>query len=282
MKTMHLSDRFDLLTIKGTFFALKVCLEPVVNLLPHEEIVEELLTDLTNDLINCGKVRDPIVVDEETLTVLDGMHRLAALKDLGAKMAPVCLVPYSTETIRVERWIRIIRGNLDYNELVCCIGKPARRVKREDIFAGTRRSPCTGIVLGDEGVLVKGDSKMECYRLVSELERYLRTRGFDISYVTEVEALDEKRSLLIVPPLLEKRDVTGIARQKQLFPPKATRHIIPSRVVGLNVPLSLLKQPDSKQLQEFREEVLSRKVQRLPPMSRYGDRLYEEELFVLG
>jgi len=41
-----------------------------------------------------GAVYKPIIVDAETLTVVDGHHRLAALKLIGARRAPVLLVDY--------------------------------------------------------------------------------------------------------------------------------------------------------------------------------------------
>jgi hypothetical protein len=76
----------------------------VAALKPHEEVDAARVRDLAERLGAQGVVEQPIVADARTLVVIDGHHRLAALKALGAKRAPVHLVDYLSEAITVETW----------------------------------------------------------------------------------------------------------------------------------------------------------------------------------
>jgi len=54
-----------------------------------------------------GIVKDPLIVDEEDLVILDGMHRFESLKRLGCRFAPCCLLDYMSPQIRVGSWYRV-------------------------------------------------------------------------------------------------------------------------------------------------------------------------------
>ncbi|MFQ6059934.1 MAG: ParB N-terminal domain-containing protein [Thermoplasmata archaeon] len=70
----------------------------------HEEIQEDLLRKCMQDLENDGVVKYPILVDDEYLIVLDGHHRVEALKRLGCTRIPVYLVDYFDDDIEVTTW----------------------------------------------------------------------------------------------------------------------------------------------------------------------------------
>ena len=48
-----------------------------------------------------GEISRPIIVDKRSFMVLDGHHRLAALKRLGAIRVPAYLVDYQNPGVRV-------------------------------------------------------------------------------------------------------------------------------------------------------------------------------------
>lgn len=77
---------------------------PVEQLRAHEEVVAPRVEELARLLEREGRVRLAIVADAETLVVLDGHHRLAALKKLGCRRVPVLLVDYHRPDIRVGTW----------------------------------------------------------------------------------------------------------------------------------------------------------------------------------
>jgi hypothetical protein len=51
-----------------------------------------------------GMLKKPILVDKNTLTILDGHHRLNVLKKLGLRKIPVVLVDYYDPHIVVRKW----------------------------------------------------------------------------------------------------------------------------------------------------------------------------------
>ncbi len=71
---------------------------------PHEMIVECHLLKLAEEIKRDGLIKDPIIVDRNTMIILDGHHRFNALKRMGMNFCPVCLVDYKNENIKVGCW----------------------------------------------------------------------------------------------------------------------------------------------------------------------------------
>jgi hypothetical protein len=70
----------------------------------HEEIRPEYLEALKNEIVSDGILKMPIAVDRNTYIILDGHHRLHALKKIGCKKIPVVLVDYQSPEIQVVTW----------------------------------------------------------------------------------------------------------------------------------------------------------------------------------
>ncbi len=83
---------------------MTVTLVPVNVLKQHERIVDENMVRLQRELAHDGIVKDPIIVDKRTMVILDGHHRYNALKCMGYRYVPVCLVDYRNDRITVEAW----------------------------------------------------------------------------------------------------------------------------------------------------------------------------------
>jgi hypothetical protein len=70
----------------------------------HEEIdpahVARLVADLTRD----GFVAEPIWVARDSHVVLNGHHRLAALRELGAVRVPAWVFDYESDDVELDRW----------------------------------------------------------------------------------------------------------------------------------------------------------------------------------
>ncbi|MCL4326329.1 MAG: ParB N-terminal domain-containing protein [Candidatus Thermoplasmatota archaeon] len=76
-----------------------------INLLKaHEQFVEEDVRNLVKIIKNEGNVREPIVVDIDTMVILNGHHRVEALKRLGAKYIPAYYVNYASDEVMVDKW----------------------------------------------------------------------------------------------------------------------------------------------------------------------------------
>jgi hypothetical protein len=69
--------------------------------LNHEKTNLKRLKKVKNELISKGYIKNPIIVDKTYKIILDGHHRVAALKEIGAKMIPVYFVDYKSKKIKV-------------------------------------------------------------------------------------------------------------------------------------------------------------------------------------
>ncbi len=70
----------------------------------HEEIRPHYLEELKNEIVSDGILKMPIAVDRKTFIILDGHHRLHALKRIGCKRIPAILVDYHSPDIEVIPW----------------------------------------------------------------------------------------------------------------------------------------------------------------------------------
>lgn len=77
---------------------------PLPWLKAHEQYVEARVVELLERFRRTGCVDYAVVVDRATGTVIDGHHRLEALRRLGAARVPVHLVDYQDPAIGVRCW----------------------------------------------------------------------------------------------------------------------------------------------------------------------------------
>jgi hypothetical protein len=78
-----------------------ICLIDLEELKEHEEIRPDYLEELKNEILSDGILKMPIAVDKKTYIILDGHHRLHALKKIGCKRIPVILFDYQSPEIEV-------------------------------------------------------------------------------------------------------------------------------------------------------------------------------------
>jgi len=69
--------------------------------LPHEEVEPKRVEVLMADILARGALIRPVIVDAETGLLVDGHHRLAALKLIGARAVPAVLIDYAVDVERV-------------------------------------------------------------------------------------------------------------------------------------------------------------------------------------
>ncbi len=70
----------------------KIVLLPIDALKPHEKGSSLYLEMLKREILKDGVLKYPIIADEKTNIILDGMHRWLALKSLGCAQIPVLQV----------------------------------------------------------------------------------------------------------------------------------------------------------------------------------------------
>jgi hypothetical protein len=276
----------------------KMCLDlafvGIDRLLLHEETIPQMLDVLTKQIEEEGILEDPVIVDRETFVVLDGMHRVKALRRLGCKLTPVCLVDYNSPEIKVERWCRTAKNEKKAEKLIKYIEAKGFKVKAtpineaERLLKAKKSIGLLEVKAGGYAILSGGDVDiLSSFRAIGEVEGDLRSKGFKVEYETKEDA-EKKLSggavdALILPPKIEKREVIEAAMRGEVFIPKSTRHIIPARPLGIGIPLSLLRA--EKLSPEEAEKACSkllkeRTCRRVPPGSLWKGRRYDEELYV--
>ncbi len=78
-----------------------LALVPIHVLKPHEEVDENHLRELAKQIISDGVLKHPILADMDTMTILDGHHRVEILKRLGKKLIPAILIDYDSDCVKV-------------------------------------------------------------------------------------------------------------------------------------------------------------------------------------
>jgi hypothetical protein len=70
----------------------------------HEETDARQVRRLVRRLEKEGRVEEPIWVARGSRVILNGHHRYAALRALGARRAPVWLIEYESPEVELGRW----------------------------------------------------------------------------------------------------------------------------------------------------------------------------------
>ncbi|MBL7080751.1 ParB N-terminal domain-containing protein [Candidatus Bathyarchaeota archaeon] len=90
-------------TIDGDGIHLDIALVEIDELLLHEETISGSFYAFMEEIERSGILKSPVIVGRESLVVLDGTHRVEALRNLGCRFMCVCLVDYMSPGIRVDR-----------------------------------------------------------------------------------------------------------------------------------------------------------------------------------
>ncbi len=237
-------------------------------------------------------LKHPIIVDKKTFVVLDGMHRVAALKRLNCKKIPVCLVDYENPAVTVGCWYRTIKGTdkqKSFKVQIQHLGSAVEEVEKLD-ETSIGVSPVVAAIKNQSRVfLIRSPFKslMEAYEIIERTEKHLRKAGFRIGYETEADALrrlhKHEVDAVLLTPKLSKEAIIETALSGKVFAYKATRHIIPARPLFLNIPLRLLRD-EGKSLDEVNRELKNmfqkRRLKRILAGSFLGGRRYEEDVYI--
>ncbi len=270
---------------------LRISMVPISDLRVHELTVPSQVRAVRDSILAESILYDPCIVDEYTMLVLDGVHRVAALRELDCVRVPVCFVNYYEDSIRVGTWYRVITGEGAYGAAADYIRSMGRSVTLRDRNRITSlREVRLALVDSNLSFIIPETQDLrDAYELLSKLEGELERRGFAISYHTEADALRKlerkEANAAITAPVLTKDDVLNFVRTNALPGHKITRHIIPARPLKVDIPLSVLRD-NALSLSEANDRLkdsLKKRVLKLNPSgSVIMGRRYEEETYVFS
>lgn len=278
--------------ISSSSLSFRISLIEVDALKAHEEVVDSIVDFLANDMLTEGKVRDPLIVDQEECVILDGMHRYSSLKSLKCRFIPCCLVDYDSPLIRVGAWFRLFAVDQPESLAEKVLTENKLRYSRERIKFDDMTCETQTIILTSTETafsLTQPLEPVEQARTAVLVEKSMAKLGHVAEYLSEIVAIQNlrsgKRNLVISLPVFTKRQIRDLGQRGLLLPHKVTRHVIPSRPLHINVPLQILKDATISQQEADRKLgnlLAERQVERKDPGSIVDGRRYEEELLVFS
>jgi L-serine kinase (ADP) len=256
---------------------------PLQNLKPHEEIIPPLVEAILEDMRKTGTQRDPILVDEKTGLILDGMHRRAALERVGARFAVCSGFDYEGDGVTLERWLRsfsttdpVVIAKLDQ------LFDLEKRSKTEAMHAvDSGESPLAVLSSAESYVSVMELDLDSLYSKLSEFDRYSVSKGVRVQFMEEKSTPSES-SYVIYPKIIEKKDVRRYVETNRVFPYKSTRHTVVIRPLNVCFPVDLLQGNDKSKCEaKLKKIVDSSNPKILQPKTPYNGRQYSEPIAVI-
>ncbi len=77
---------------------------PLVELKAHEQVDPVKVRRLAAELARVGVFEEPVLIARGANVILNGHHRVAALRALGAERVPAWRVDYASDAVDLDRW----------------------------------------------------------------------------------------------------------------------------------------------------------------------------------
>ncbi len=271
---------------------------PVESLFIHERILSDTAQKLILEFKNLANLENPIIVDRNGI-VLDGNHRLYVFKVLNFKYIPVCRIDYFHRDTLLRHWFRLL-GNLEDRNLIRQVveelggifqevtdRESMEKMLEEDRYrCGVQQASFFATITFSEDRVTDAVS---AYDMLEKIQDRLIKKGVALDYIPCQHVHDDKfcetlrdHDIVIWTPQITKEMVVEAARQKKVFAPKSTRHLIPARPLNVNIPTHWFKEDITLEEinRRFTRFLEGKGMRRLSPGQVIEGRFYEEELFV--
>ena len=230
--------------LKPIELGIDIYLVPIEMVKPHEKSIDALRKYLRSRILEDGVIQDPVLADHRRGLIIDGTHRALVLRDLDVDYIPIQYIDYMDPGLRLYRWFRIFSGVEELPKTVL-----DRVVKVKDFEVGDLdRYPLYVVYNGRTYILLLEAGIEDIIRDIEEVEEeFLEVFKTHPSFLSEDEIFgnDEVLNGVNVAILgyrhVDKEEVLDAHKRGILFHHKATRHVPPMRVLGMNIPLDYLK-----------------------------------------
>jgi len=276
---------------------IRLSIHPLKQIRPHEEVIPDLLKTLKEDMRRTGYQRDPLIVDARTLVALDGMHRLAALRALGAKFAMCADCDYLSDSVKLERWLRYViapsRGFVkrtvkefkmeqcsNFREAISLVESRRSRIA----LLSSRESYVQRLANKGTDDCCVASSIFSAYQQIKKFDKLCTKYNLQIRFASanEERRIFSSESVYLLYPLpISKVDVLSAAKSSKVFPFKTTRHTVPVRPMGVYFPIKALKSSTREDcIKALREIIKLSKVEISSRNLWYEGRQYGEPLAI--
>jgi hypothetical protein len=219
----------------------RIVLKDIDDLYGHEQVVRPQVDFLKENLERLGYFFRPILVVKKHNVVLDGHHRVQALKEMGGVRIPCIEIDYlDNSEITLATWYPIYTAEAD--DFLASFQRMNIETKTMDVNERIMfDDPQYGFVLHSNSGnwLLKG-SQQELYEKFlkeynAERFEYVKTFEYAFSLVKNQYA-----SFALLRETLTKQDVINSAISGNVYAPKTTRHVLTFRYQDIKVPLEAL------------------------------------------
>jgi len=229
---------------------------PIKDLIFHETEDPKRTKRLEERIMSDGYLKNPVIVgrvkhDDSKLLLLDGMHRVSALRNLGFSDVVAQVVDYFNKDVKIDAWCHLI-CDVNAQDLLARIRKignvSTTKTSRERAtrMLQQKKVVCCLFFKNKDVLAVRsrGDLKTRVSKLGEVVNLYYGCsnvkRGSEMENVFLLEE-HETATALVIPPVYAKKEIVSLASNGTRLPSGVTRHIILMRVLGFRVDLGLLK-----------------------------------------
>ncbi len=254
----------------------------------HEEADRARVQRLVEAFRRDGVLRNPPIVSalpagtDGRLVVLDGANRVTALREIGSPHIAAQVVDYDAPEISVSAWTHYVVG----------AGAPLR--ERIQASPGIGVAPATGldeatrrlrrgaglaVLLDADGALVVGPDLdvlahprglRDLIALYGETSRCYRVAGGTLD---ELGAEYGPGTLVVFRPF-GRDDVLRLVTRGERLPAGVTRHVIPGRILRLNIPLVWLQGAEPVSAKQIRLDEFVEERWRAHGVRYYAESIY--------
>lgn len=228
------------------------------DVLLHEEVearrVERLIAHLTSDWL----LKNPPIVAQfdGKYIVLDGATRTTALKRIACRDIIVQIVDYDSPAIVLETWNHLLL-DLPERDLFDALERvPGLRIQATSVDGAAgeleQRASLCSILLADGrafSLFGRGGSLPAQAETLNQVVAAYEGRGemYRVAHTNVERLLAEhgRLSALVAFPCFRPDDIRRVTLSGHKLPMGITRHIIPGRVLHINIPLAILERDES-------------------------------------
>jgi L-serine kinase (ADP) len=232
----------------------------VKSLLSHEQVISANLKRLKEAMLNIGHLVDPLIVDSKTGLVLDGNHRLKVLEIIECQHATCQLVDYMSPKIKLGTWYPSISlspedifklDSIKHEKVDYEAGKEAIENLRAPFMVVSKNNECHLLNPGSYKLMEMVEEQNYIFSLIEkDAVDYIPEEEFQEN-VQSGESVFYRRSY-------SKDEVVKAAQAHTPFPPKSTRHLIPGRIIRLNMKLGWLNRSREEAKSELHRMLTNR------------------------
>ena len=223
----------------------KLQIVPTEKLLLHEEIIPYNFQKLRETMLNTGRLVDPIIVESKHYVVIDGNHRKRVLDYIKCPNAACQVIDYESPEVTVGSWFPASK-TVEPDQI------PGFAPEAVDFEQGMRE------LKNLEGTFMyvkKIDGKVQCFlynsngktlpEVISHQREFMgKLDGRDVQSIADdkTEEYLEQGYAVFCRRGYSKPEIVAESVAGRQMPPKSTRHMIPDRIIRLNVPLGWLSE----------------------------------------